>query len=147
MHSLYLRWIFILFTLPCFIVNYIVFFFFIYRYIFYPVKYAARYFNSNSLIVSIRKMELLENHDRLKLKKVFSWWPLNAFIRDSSCRSVHCPQYLWKTEEKFIGFERFTKYTTWWSLYQYHITSSSRCVWQEAARRIFNLTLVMTVIS
>lgn len=37
---------FILFTLPCFIVNDIVFF--IYRYIFYPVKYAVRYFTSNS---------------------------------------------------------------------------------------------------
>ena len=76
-------------------------------------------------IVSRRKVELLENHDRLKRKKLFSWWPLNAFVRDSSCRSVHCPQYLWKTEEKFIGFERFTKYTTWWSLYQYHITSNT----------------------
>lgn len=98
-------------------------------------------------IVSRRKVELLENHGSLKLKKVFSWWPLNAFVRDSSCRCVHCPQCLWKTEEKFIGFERFTKYTTWWSLYQYHLTSSSRCVWQEAARRVFNLTLVMTFIS
>ena len=67
MHSFYLRRIFILFTLPRFIVNYIVFLF------------TAIFFTLLNMlhviliaIVSRRKVELLENHDRLKRKKVFS---------------------------------------------------------------------------
>lgn len=56
-------------------------------------------------------------------------------------RCFRCPWNPQRTEGKFV-FKHFTKLTTTLSLYQLHITTSSRSIWQEAPRRILDPTLI-----